>query len=166
MKKLLVALIAGAFALGSVAALADDKTPGAPVDQAKLKAEREAKKAEQAKMTPEEKKAAKKAKSAERQKELGATEKAGQEGGASPQSQAAQGAKEAKESKAQPKSLATKEEKQKALNEKWKPERDAIHDRQVDQINAMLREDQRPLYASFRAERDRQRRLHDQQRKK
>src|SRR2546421_382915 len=58
------------------------------------------------------------------------------------------------------------EEKQKALNEKWKPERDAIHDRQVDQINAMLREDQRPLYASFRAERDRQRRLHDQQRKK
>jgi hypothetical protein len=54
------------------------------------------------------------------------------------------------------------EQKQKALNEKWKPERDAIHDKQVEQINAMLREDQRPLYASFRAERDRQRKLRDQ----
>jgi len=38
MKKLLIALIAGAFALGSVAAMADDKSPAAPVDQAKLKA--------------------------------------------------------------------------------------------------------------------------------
>ena len=67
MNKLLIALTAGAFALGSVAALADDKTPAAPVDQAKLKAERDAAKAAAAKMTPEEKAAAKKAKRAERQ---------------------------------------------------------------------------------------------------
>jgi hypothetical protein len=53
-----------------------------------------------------------------------------------------------------------------ALNEKWKPDREAIHNRQVDSINALLRPDQRPLYDAFRAERERQRKLHDQQRKK
>ena len=42
MNKLLAALIAGTFALGSMAAMADDKTPAQPVDQAKLKADREA----------------------------------------------------------------------------------------------------------------------------
>ena len=118
MNKLLIALIAGAFALGSVAVLADDKTPAQPVDQAKLKAEREAKKAEQANMTPEEKAAAKKAKRAERQKQLGATEKSGQEGGTTPLTAA--DAKAAKEAKSQPKALPTKEEKQKALKEQEK----------------------------------------------
>ncbi len=120
MKKLLIALIAGAFALGSVAAMADDKTPATPVDQAKLKAEKDAAKAKAAAMTPEEKKEAKKAKRAEKQKALSATEKAGQEGGASPQSQAAEGKKEAMESKAQPKALPTPADKQKALKEQEK----------------------------------------------
>ncbi len=53
-----------------------------------------------------------------------------------------------------------------AMNEKWRPEREAIHNRQVDSINALLRPEQRPLYDAFRAERERQRKLHDQQRKK
>ena len=61
MNKLLVALFAGMFALGSTAAMADDKTPAQPVDQAKLKADRAAAKAAKAQMTPEEKSAAKKA---------------------------------------------------------------------------------------------------------
>ena len=68
MNKLLVAtLIAGTFALSAVAALAQDKTPPEPVDQTKLKAERDAARPAKAKMTPEEKAAAKKAKRAERQ---------------------------------------------------------------------------------------------------
>jgi hypothetical protein len=45
MKKVLVVLLASAFALGSVAAMADDKAPPQPVDQAKLKAERDKAKA-------------------------------------------------------------------------------------------------------------------------
>ena len=55
-----------------------------------------------------------------------------------------------------------------ALREKWRPEREAIQKRQVDRINAILRPDQRPLFDSWRdswrAERDRQRKLNDQQR--
>ena len=53
-----------------------------------------------------------------------------------------------------------------AVNEKWHPDREAIHNRQVEDINGLLRPDQRPLYAAFRAERDRQHRLREQQRKK
>ena len=120
MNKLLVALIAGAFALGSVAALADDKTPAQPVDQAKLKAEKDAAKAAAANMTPEEKAAAKKAKRAEKQKQLGATEKTGQEGGATAQTKAAEASKSAMDAKGQPKALPTKEDKQKALKEQEK----------------------------------------------
>jgi uncharacterized membrane protein len=124
MNKLIAILIAGTFALGSAAAMAQlpqgEKTPPQPVDQAKLKAERDAAKADVAKMTPEERKAAKKAKRAARQKELSATEKSGQEGGASPQAAAAAGAKAAADSKAQPKALPTKEDKQKALKEQEK----------------------------------------------
>jgi len=52
------------------------------------------------------------------------------------------------------------------LNEKFRPEREAIQNRQVEQINAMLRADQRALYAAWRTERDRQRKQRDQQRKK
>jgi hypothetical protein len=76
MNKLIAVLIAGAFALGSVAAMAQggmgggDQTPPQPVDQAKLKADRAKAKADYAKMTPEEKAAYKKAKAAQRQKEL------------------------------------------------------------------------------------------------
>jgi hypothetical protein len=70
--KLFVAVIGVAFVLGAVVALADDKTPN-PVtkeDTAKSKAERDAAKAANAKLTPEEKQAAKQAKSKQKQKQL------------------------------------------------------------------------------------------------
>ena len=57
-------------------------------------------------------------------------------------------------------------EKRDALNEKWRPDREAIHNQQVESITGLLRPDQLPLYGAFRAERERQRKLHDQQRKK
>jgi hypothetical protein len=121
MNKLIAALIAGAFALGSVAAMAQvpqgDQTPAQPVDQAKLKADRAKAKADAAKLTPEEKAAAKKAKRASRQKELSTSVKSQQEGGASPQAQAAEAAKATADSKAQPKALPDKAAKQKALTE-------------------------------------------------
>ena len=53
-----------------------------------------------------------------------------------------------------------------ALNEKWRPDREAIHNHQVERITGLLRPDQLPLYETFRTERDRQRKLHDEQRKK
>lgn len=53
-----------------------------------------------------------------------------------------------------------------AVNEKWRPDREAIHRRQVTSINSLLRPNQLPLYEAFRAERDRVRKLHDQQRQK
>lgn len=53
-----------------------------------------------------------------------------------------------------------------AVNEKWHPDREAIHNQQVESINGLLRPDQRPLYAAFRAERERQHRLREQQHKK
>jgi len=52
-----------------------------------------------------------------------------------------------------------------AFEDKWRPEREAIHNHQVDQINSILREDQKPLYAAFRAVRDRLRKLRDQHKK-
>jgi len=57
-------------------------------------------------------------------------------------------------------------EKRDALREKYRPDREAIHTLQVERINAMLRPEQRTMYADFRAERDRQRKLRDQQHKK
>jgi hypothetical protein len=53
-----------------------------------------------------------------------------------------------------------------AVNEKWHADREAMHTRQVEDINGLLRPDQLPLYAAFRAERERQHRLREQQRKK
>jgi hypothetical protein len=53
-----------------------------------------------------------------------------------------------------------------AVNEKWHPDREAIHNQQVESINGLLRPDQLPLYAAFRAERERQHRLREQQHKK
>jgi hypothetical protein len=53
-----------------------------------------------------------------------------------------------------------------AVNEKWHPDREAIHNHQVESVNGLLRRDQLPLYAAFRAERERLHRLRDQQRKK
>ena len=81
-KKLIAALFAGAFAFASASAMADDKTPLAPVDQAKLKAERDAAKAKFAAMTPEEKAATRKAMQAKKVAELTALELVAQEGDA------------------------------------------------------------------------------------
>src|SRR4030081_433795 len=79
-KKLIAALFAGAFAFASVSAIADDKTPSAPVDQAKLKAERDAAKAKWAGMTAEEKAATRKSIATKKVSELNALEMtAGQE---------------------------------------------------------------------------------------
>ena len=117
MNKLLIALIVGAFAFGSIAAFADDKTPAAPVDQAKLKADKDAAKAAAANMTPEEKAAAKKAKRAARQKEEAQIEKVGQ-----PNAPAKEEVrkKSVDATKGDPKALPTKEDKQKALKEQEK----------------------------------------------
>ena len=53
-----------------------------------------------------------------------------------------------------------------AFREKYRPDREAIHNQQVESINAMLRDDQRAKYAAWRAERERQRKMRDQQHKK
>ena len=79
-KKLIAALFAGAFAFASATAIADDKTPAAPVDQAKLKAERDAAKAKFAAMSPEEKAATRKAMQSKRVSELTTLEMVAQEG--------------------------------------------------------------------------------------
>ena len=78
-KKLIAALFAGAFAFASASAIADDKTPSAPVDQAKLKAERDAAKSKWAAMSAEEKAATRKAMQSKKVSELTAVELAGQE---------------------------------------------------------------------------------------
>jgi hypothetical protein len=78
-KKLIAALFAGAFAFATASAIADDKTPAAPVDQAKLKAERDAAKSKWAAMSAEEKAATRKAMQSKKVSELSAVELAGQE---------------------------------------------------------------------------------------
>jgi hypothetical protein len=83
-KKLIAALFAGAFAFASVSALADDKTPPTPVDQAKLKAERDAARSKFAAMSPEEKAATRKAMREKRVSELSALELVAQEGDSGP----------------------------------------------------------------------------------
>ena len=118
MNKLLIALFAGAFALGSIAAFADDKTPAAPVDQAKLKADRDAAKAAAAKMTPEEKAAAKKAKRAARQKEETQIEQTGNPPSGPQKAEAIK--KSADATKNDPKALPSAADKQKALKEQEK----------------------------------------------
>jgi len=52
------------------------------------------------------------------------------------------------------------------MREKMNAEGEAIQAAQVDRINAILREDQRPLYEKLRADHKRQRQLRDQQHKK
>ena len=79
MKKLLAALVVGAFAFASVSALAQEKTAPEPVDQAKLKAERDAAKAQYDKMTPEQKAATRKSMASKRLSELTAVEKVAQD---------------------------------------------------------------------------------------
>jgi hypothetical protein len=52
------------------------------------------------------------------------------------------------------------------IRNKMHSEGQAINDRQVEKINAILREDQKPLYTVFRAERERLRQqMRDKQRK-
>jgi hypothetical protein len=122
MSKLLIALTAGAFALGSVVALAQvpqgDKTPAAPVDQAKLKAERDAAKAEAAKMTPEEKEAARKAKRKQRQQEESQIEKSGNIPSGPQKAEALK--KNVDATKGDPKALPDKKAKQEALKQQEK----------------------------------------------
>jgi hypothetical protein len=122
MNKLLAVLIAGAFALGSFAATAQvpagDKTPAAPVDEAKLKAERDAAKAAKAKMTPEEKAAAKKARRAAKQKEETQIEKVGNIPSGPQKAEALKKSVDA--TKGDPKALPTAADKQKALKEQEK----------------------------------------------
>ncbi len=126
MNKLLIAVVVGAFALGSVAAMAQvqgavpqgEKTPPQPVDQAKLKAERDAAKAEKAKMTPEEKRAAKKAKRKQKQQEEAQVEKVGNIPSGPQKAEALK--KNVDATKGDPKALPTKEDKQKALKEQEK----------------------------------------------
>jgi hypothetical protein len=122
MKKLLIALTAGAFLLSSVAVMAQmpqgDKTPAAPVDQAKMKADKDAANAAAAKMTPEEKAAAKKAKRAKKQKDMSKIEKEGNP--ATGTTDAAGMKKNYEATKGDPKALPTKDDKQKALKEQEK----------------------------------------------
>jgi hypothetical protein len=67
MNKTFAILTAGALALASASAFADDKTSTSftPAEQAKMKQEADARKAAMAKMTPEERAAAKKSRAAE-----------------------------------------------------------------------------------------------------
>jgi len=125
MNKLIALLIAGTFALGSVAAMAQtpaiapggmgggDKTPPEPVDAAKLKAQREAAKAAYANMTPEEKAAYKKQKAAQRQKDL---QLQGNQATPNPPTTAAQ-TNALKAQKGTPKELTTPAQRQNALKD-------------------------------------------------
>jgi hypothetical protein len=122
MNKVVIALTAGAFALGSVVAMAQvpqgDKTPAAPVDQAKLKAERDAAKAEAAKMTPEEKEAARKAKRKQRQQEESQIEKLGNIPSGPQKAEALK--KNVDTTKGDPKALPDKKAKQEAIKQQEK----------------------------------------------
>lgn len=113
MKRLVVVTAAAVMALGSVAALADDKTPAAPVDQAKLKAERDAAQAQKANMTPEQKAAAKKARHKKKQKEMSHIEAVGNPAPGPADAAAMKQNYEA--TKNDPKALQTNAERQKAL---------------------------------------------------
>jgi len=52
------------------------------------------------------------------------------------------------------------------MRDKMNAEGAAIQNSQVEKINSILREDQRPLYAQLRAEREKQRKQRDDQHKK
>jgi hypothetical protein len=115
MNKLLVALLAAAFALASVAALADDKTPPLPFDQARLKAEALDKKAADAKMTKEEKAAAKKAAIQKKRADLSTMEKIGDTGSPLKTAQDAKATKASKMAPAPAKGTLNTPEADKAL---------------------------------------------------
>lgn len=121
MNKLLAALIAGAFALGSVAAMAatvggPDRTPDQPVDAQKLKEQRAMAKAGYAKMSPAEQAAFKKGMAAQRAMDLQGQEAQAQENPpTTPEQQKALNAQ-----KGTPKALPDAAAKQKALGEQEK----------------------------------------------
>ena len=52
------------------------------------------------------------------------------------------------------------------FRKKLHPEFEAVHNHQVDMINSILRDDQKALYANFRAKRDRERKIMRDQQKK
>src|SRR5579872_237476 len=52
------------------------------------------------------------------------------------------------------------------VRDKFKAEGRHIHDQQVEKVNAILRPEQRPLYEKWRAEREAERKRHEQDRKK
>ena len=52
------------------------------------------------------------------------------------------------------------------FRKKLHPEFEAVHNHQVDMINSILRDDQKTLYANFRAKRDRERKIMRDQQKK
>jgi hypothetical protein len=111
MNKLLVTLIASAFALGSGTLMAQGLPPVKSEDTAKLKAEKEAAQQAEAKMTPEQKAAAKKAKQAKKQKEHSQIVQQYQ----NPQGKAAAIDKSAEATKSHPKSLPDAKARQDAL---------------------------------------------------
>jgi hypothetical protein len=120
MEKWFVAIIATGFALGSVAAIADDKTPSSvtPQGQAKMKADRAAAREAWAKMTPEEKAAARKARKEQKRKQMSKTEEVGNPPGG-PQT-AAEMAKTTAATKSDPKPLPDAKAKQEALKQQEK----------------------------------------------
>jgi hypothetical protein len=50
------------------------------------------------------------------------------------------------------------------LHDKLNAEGRSIHDQQVEKVNAILRPDQKPLYEKWRAEREAERKRHEQER--
>jgi len=52
------------------------------------------------------------------------------------------------------------------VHDKLNAEGRRIHDQQVEKVNAILRPEQRPLYEKWRAERDAERKRHEQDQKK
>jgi hypothetical protein len=52
------------------------------------------------------------------------------------------------------------------MRDKMNAEGEAIQNTQVEKINSILRDDQKPLYAALRAEREKQRKARDDQHKK
>jgi len=124
MNKLILALTAGAFALGSTAAFADgsDLKPLSKAETEMYKQQRADAKAALEKMTPEERAAMRKAAATKKQYELSALEIAAQDGYDS-----AGARKEAKISNAQSKAMPapTKEEKAADLNKQVKTQQDS-----------------------------------------
>ena len=124
MNKLILALTAGAFALGSTAAFADgsDLKPLSKAETEMYKQQRADARAALEKMTPEERAAMRKAASAKKQYELSALEIAAQDGYDS-----AGARKEAKISNAQSKAMPapTSAEKAADLNKQVKSQQDS-----------------------------------------